>query len=195
MNSGTSKAIKNLHTGPSREVTFPLIPLLEPLHSPVPEEREAGAAKLQQAQGVAPDLSDMSEGAHLSIARQHLGTVAKGLIDDRESSVKRAAVIDALAAVDRALHAGQQRVLCARRGTVSATLKASEATSKGGEASIPAAAVKKCGRKGRGSTAPVGEGEEQQHAQQLHQQEEQLQQQPAPAPPPPQQKQQQHQQH
>ena len=28
MNSGTSKAIKSFHTGPSREVTFPLIPLL-----------------------------------------------------------------------------------------------------------------------------------------------------------------------
>ena len=78
MNSGTSKAIKSLHTEPSREVSFPLIPLLEPLHSPIPEEREAGAAKLQQAQGVVPDLSEMSEGAHLNIARLHLSTVAKG---------------------------------------------------------------------------------------------------------------------
>jgi len=82
MNSGTSRAIKSFHTGPSREVTFPLIPLL--CHfSPIPEEREAGAAKLQQAQGVVPDLSEMSEGAHLNIARLHLSTVAKLIEVDR----------------------------------------------------------------------------------------------------------------
>jgi len=43
---------------------FPLIPLLEPLHSPIPEERKAGAAKLQQAQGVVPD-NNVSHSAYL----------------------------------------------------------------------------------------------------------------------------------
>jgi len=106
-----------------------------------------------------PLILDMSEGAHLSIARQHLSTVAKGLIDDREASVKRAAVIDALAAVDRVYSMlGNRGSFAQEEGTVSATLKASEATSKSGEANIPAAAVKKCGRKGRGSTAPIAAG-------------------------------------
>jgi len=63
MSSGTSKAIKSLHTGPSREVPFHSSQYLSHF-SPILEERKAGAAKLQQAQGVVPD-NNVSHSAYL----------------------------------------------------------------------------------------------------------------------------------